>query len=283
MVHIITDTTACLPAEFTRKHSIPIIPQIVTFGEDSYYEGIDIDNEGFLKRLTTASELPKTAAPPPELFCQEFQKLVASDESIICIHPSSEVSGTVRSASVAAKDFPGIDIRVIDSRTVAAPLAQMVQMAVLWSEAGETADRIEQRLKDLIPRSRIYFLVDTLEYLAKGGRIGGASALLGSVLQIKPILTIRGGRVESYEKERTHKRALARLVDITLEQFTPSDVTPLMIMHADSPDEAQVLANEFFTRLGITDIPIYPLPPAIVVHGGPGVLGVSFFVNDEKL
>jgi len=279
MVHIITDTTACLPVEFAREHRIPVIPQIVSFGEESFYEGIDIDDAEFIERLRTASELPKTAAPPPELFYQEFQKLVPDRKAIICIHPSAEVSGTVRSASVAAKDFPGSDIRVIDSRTVAAPLSHLVQMAVQWAEAGENADTIEQRLMESVPRSRIYFLVDTLEYLAKGGRISGASALLGSVLQIKPILTIRDGRVETYEKERTHRRALARLKEITLEQFNPGPEKPLMVMHADSAGEAHLLANEFSARFRIADIPVYPLPPAIVVHGGPGILAVGFFIG----
>jgi DegV family protein with EDD domain len=213
------------------------------------------------------------------LFSQEFQKLEASGEPILCIHPSSEFSGTVRSASVAAKDFPGCDIRVIDSRTVAAPLSVIVQKAVLWAESGENADTIEGRIKDLIPRSRIYFIVATLEYLAKGGRIGGASALLGSVLQIKPILTIRDGRVESYERERTYRRALARLVEIIASQYHPGPETPLTIMHAGANEEVELLSEQLRTRLGLDHIPVSSLPPAIVVHGGPGLLGVGFFTT----
>jgi DegV family protein with EDD domain len=277
MVNIIADTTACLPEEFTREHPIPVIPQVVSFGEQSFYEGIDIDIGSFIQRLRTASELPKTAAPPPELFSQAFQKLAASGEAILCIHPSSEISGTVRSASVAARDFPECEIRVIDSRTVAAPLSFMVQKAVLWAEAGEDADTIERRVKDLIPHSRIYFLVPTLEYLAKGGRIGGASALLGSILQIKPILTMRDGRVESYEKERTHKRAMARLVEIVESQYHPGPEAMLAIMHAGAGIEVDDLALTLSSRLGIENIPVYPLPPAIVVHGGPGLIGIGFF------
>ena len=138
------------------------------------------------------------------------ERLVPTGEPILCIHPSDEISGTVRSATVAAADFEGADIRIIDTRVIASPLATMVELAVKWANAGLDADTIEKRLRELPPRWRIYFMVPTLEYLARGGRIGGAAALLGSVLQIKPILALQGGRVESYEKERTKKRALAR-------------------------------------------------------------------------
>jgi fatty acid kinase fatty acid binding subunit len=277
MVQIITDTTACLPSDYIEAHHIPVIPQIVTFGEESYYEGVEIDNATFMKRLRNSTQLPKTAAPPPELFRAEFERLMPLGEPILCVHPSAEVSGTVRSAIVAAQDFPDADIRVIDTQVVAAPLATLVQMSVEWAEAGHDIATIEAQLREAIARTRIYFLVATLDYLARGGRIGGASALLGSVLQIKPILTMQSGQVTPYEKERTHKRAVARLKEITLEQIRKSGNSYLTVMHADVSDQATELANEFCQLLSLSHIPIYDLPPAIVVHGGPGILGVSFF------
>jgi DegV family protein with EDD domain len=220
MVHIITDTTACLPAETARRYHIPVIPQVIIFGTDSYLEGVDIDNATFMERLKRSRELPKTAAPPPELFAKEFERLVPTGEPILCIHPSAEVSGTVRSATVAARDFPGADIRVIDTHFVASPLGTMVTVTAEWAAAGLDADSIVARLcGDLVPRCRIYFMVATLEYLARGGRIGGAAALLGSMLQVKPILSFQDGRVNQFERERTHKRALARLKELVLEQI----------------------------------------------------------------
>ena len=122
MVKIITDTTSCLSHSVAEKYDIPIIPQVIIFGEESYYEGIEIDTDTFMQRLKSSTELPKTAAPPPELFAREFKRLSSSGDAIFCIHPSSEVSGTVRSATVAAKDFPEMDIRVIDTRLIASPL-----------------------------------------------------------------------------------------------------------------------------------------------------------------
>jgi len=279
MVKIITDTTACIDPDYAQAHQIPVIPQIITFGDQSFYEGIELDNSGFMSRLRNSPSLPKTAAPPPELFKLEFEKLVLSGEPILCIHPSCEVSGTVRSATVAAQDFPSADIRIIDSRMIAAPLLAMVKMAVFWAEAGYDIDTIEARIRSMIPRSRIYFLVDTLDYLAKGGRIGGASALLGNILQVKPILTVKEGKVEPFEKQRTHSRAIARLIEIAKEQFPQNGDGHLYVMHADAKAEADKLVNILSGCFELKDIPIIDLPPAIVVHGGPGILALSFFVN----
>jgi DegV family protein with EDD domain len=279
MVHIITDTLAGLPAETARRYNIPVIPQVIIFGTDSYLEGVEMDNATFMQRLKTARELPKTAAPPPDLFVKEFQRLVPEGKPILCIHPSAEVSGTVRSATVAARDFPDADIRVIDTRLIASPMATVVTLAAEWAEAGHDADAIEARLGDLTPRCRIYFLVDTLEYLAKGGRIGGAAALLGSILQVKPILTFRDGQVNQFERERTHKRALARLKELVLDQIARGGSGYLSVMHAGVPEQGQALADDLGARLGMTDVPILDVPPAIVTHGGPGILGVGFFVS----
>jgi DegV family protein with EDD domain len=175
-------------------------------------------------------------------------------------------------------DFPGMDIRVIDTRTVAAPLATLVRLAVSWAEARKSADEIETRLRGMIPCCQVFFLVATLEYLARGGRIGGAAALLGSVLQIKPILTLHDGRVEPFEKGRTHHKAVARLIEIAAERIPRGQEVYLTVMHAGAPDEGRQLAEALNARLGIENIPIYNLPPAIVVHGGPGVLGLSYFL-----
>ena len=278
MIKIITDTTAGLPAEIAEKYGIPVVPQIVTFGDESFYEGIELDNDAFLARLRASPELPKTSAPPPELFAQEFARWVPSGIPILCIHPSADVSGTVRSASVAALDFPGADIRVIDTRVVASPLATLVQLAAEWAAAGEDIDTVETRLKAMIPRSRIYFLVATLEYLQKGGRIGGASALIGTMLQIKPILELRNGRVEPLEKVRTHRQALERLKELVIEQCPRDPAAHLSVMNAGEVEAAERLAHELASTLGAKHVPIYNVGASITTHGGPGILAVAFFV-----
>jgi DegV family protein with EDD domain len=279
MVKIITDTLSGLPAEFARRYDIPIIPQIIIFGTQSFREGIDMDNAAFMRRLKASRELPKTAAPPPEMFVAEFQRLVPTGEPILCIHPSNEVSGTVRAALVAAKEFPGADIRVIDTRIIGSPLATLVRLAAERAAAGADADAVEAMLRAMGPRCHIYFLVATLEYLAKGGRIGGAAALLGSVLQVKPILAFSDGRVEQFERERTQKRAVARLKELVLEQIPRDGSGYLSVMHAGVPEQGQALAADLAAQLNLSDVPVLDVPPAIVTHGGPGILGVAFFVK----
>jgi DegV family protein with EDD domain len=199
----------------------------------------------------------------------------------LCIHPSREVSGTVQSATVAAQDFTGIDIRIIDTRTIGSPIGTMVELVAGWAENGTDVDTICSKLEDLIGRCRVYFLVATLEYLARGGRIGGAAALVGSVLQIKPILCLRNGKVDQYERERTHKRALARLKEITTEQCPKDGTGYLSVMHADAAEEARALADDLRKFVTQPDIPVVNVPPAIVTHGGPGILGVAFFNHNS--
>ena len=280
MVKIVTDTTAGLSDQAAQQYGIPVIPQVIIFGSDSYLENQEIDHATFMARLRASKELPKTSAPPPELFVQAFERLVPRGETILCIHPSTELSGTVRSATVAAADFPGADIRIIDARLIGSPLATLVTLAAQWAEAGLDADTIEERLRTMIPRSRVYFLVDTLEYLAKNGRIGDAAALLGSVLQVKPILTLRDGRAAEFEKTRTRKRAVARLKELVLQQIPGDGSGHLSVMHAAVPDQAQDLADDLCRVLDLPPVPILDVPPAIVTHAGPGVLAVAFFLAE---
>ncbi len=279
MIKIITDTTSGLPLDVARAHDIPVLPQIIIFGEETYRDDTEMDTRMFLQKLRASPTLPKTAAPPPALYNPIFERLLAEGyRTIICLHPSSELSGTVRSALTAAQDFPGADIRVVDTRTIAAPLATVVLLAARWAREGVDADTIIARVQDMLARQRVYFVVDTLEYLHRGGRIGGAQALLGGLLQVKPILTLRDGRVEPFEKQRTQKRALERLRELVLGDCPRTPESYLAVMHADAEATARELAADFAAQLGIPDIPIYELPPAIVTHAGPGVLAVSYFV-----
>jgi len=278
MIKIVTDTTAGLPRHLAEQYGIPILPQIIIFGEESYRDDTELDTRTFLEKLRASPVLPKTAAPPPALYAPIYGPWVAEGHTIICLHPSTELSGTVRSATVAAQDFPGADIRVVDTRTVAGPLATMVLLAARWAREGVDADTILARVRDLQARQRVYFVVDTLEYLHRGGRIGGAKALVGGLLQVKPILTLRDGRVESFEQQRTARRALARLRELVLEECPHNAESYLCVMHADAEAEARAMAADFAAALGLSEVPIYELPPAIVTHGGPGILATGFFV-----
>lgn len=277
MIKIVTDTTAELSYDYCRAHEINVIPQIIRFGEETFLESVEMDEAEFLRRLKSSSTLPGTAAPAPGLFDDAYRKAAEHDYPILSIHPSSDVSGTVASANVARGLYPNADIRVIDMRTIAGCLGESVKLAVEWRAAGLTVDEIEARLKALIPRSRTYFLVATLEYLQRNGRIGGASRLIGSVLQIKPLLQLSEGHVEPLDKVRTHQKALERLKELVVAECPHSPDARLSVMHADVAADAAKLRDDLRAVLGIQEIPIYPIGPAITTHGGPGILAVGFF------
>ncbi len=277
MIRIVTDTTSGISRDLAALHGVAVVPQVVIFGQEQYLELEELSADDFMTKLRAAPELPKTAAPSPGAFESLYRPWVEAGDTILSIHPSSDVSGTVRGATIAAEAFPGADIRVLDTRTIAGPLARLVLVAARMAQEGASADAVWSRLLALAPRARIYFLVDTLEYLQKGGRIGGAAAFLGGLLQMKPILGLHDGRVAPIERQRTHHRALARLKELVLLEATRDDNAYLSVMHAGRPDLAQQLADELQAALNAPDVLITDLAPAIVTHAGPGALGVGFF------
>lgn len=278
MTIVVADTTCGLPRELLERRGIPLIPQVVIFGEESYHDDKELDTATFLRKLKASKELPKTAAPEPTLYYPVFEEAKRRGECVVVVAPTGKASGTLRSAQIAAQDFPGLDVRVIDTLTISCNLGSMVLVADDMAKAGKSADEIVARLEAMIPRGRIYFVLDTLEYLAKGGRIGGAKALLGELLQVKPILQIKDGQVEPFEQHRTRKRALGRLLEIVVEQCKGGDEAHLCVLQVEAEEEAQSFAAELKSRFPLRDIPIYQLPPAIVVHAGPKAMGVGFFV-----
>lgn len=278
MVRLVTDTTASLPPGFAAAHGVAVVPQVVRFGADSYLEEVELSSAEFIRRLKTSARLPGTAAPPPGEFIRAYARQLEGGEAVVSIHPSGEFSGTVRSAEAArAEAFPQAAIHILDTRTVAGNLSTLVQVAVTLAERCCSAAEIVAALQAMIPRSRTYFLVPTLDYLQRGGRIGGATALVGSLLQIKPLLEIRGGRVEVAEKIRAYARAYERLHAIVAERCPRTPEAYLCVMHADAAAAAERLAGELAVALGLGAVPIYSAGASITTHAGPGTLGVGYF------
>ncbi|MEP0805662.1 MAG: DegV family protein [Chloroflexota bacterium] len=278
MTIIVADTTCGLPKQLLAERGIPCIPQIVIFGDEAYHDDSELDTPAFLQKLKESPTLPKTAAPEPPLYFPIFEEAKRRGESVVVVAPTGKASGTVRSAQTAAMEFPGLDVRVVDTLTISCNLGSMVLVADDMAKAGASADEIVAKLNDMIPRGRLYFVVDTLEYLAKGGRIGGAKRLLAELLEIKPILQVKDGQVEPFEQQRTKKRALARLVEVTAEGCSGGDEAHLSVIQVAAEKEAEALVEELKSRVSVSHIPIYELPPAIVVHAGPKAMGVGFFV-----
>lgn len=278
MTIIVADTTCGLPKQLLAERGIPCIPQIVIFGNEAYHDDSELDTPAFLQKLKESPTLPKTAAPEPPLYFPIFEEAKRRGESVVVVAPTGKASGTVRSAQTAAMEFPGLDVRVVDTLTISCNLGSMVLVADDMAKAGASADEIVAKLNDMIPRGRLYFVVDTLEYLAKGGRIGGAKRLLAELLEIKPILQVKDGQVEPFEQQRTKKRALARLVEVTAEGCSGGDEAHLSVIQVAAEKEAESLVEELKSKVNVAHIPIYELPPAIVVHAGPKAMGVGFFV-----
>lgn len=278
MTIIVADTTCGLPRDLLAKRGIPTVPQVVIFGEESFHDDKDLDTAAFIQKLKASKTLPKTAAPEPPLYFPIFEKAKEKGESVVVVAPTGKASGTVRSAQTAAQEYPGVDIRVVDSLTISCNLGSLVLLADDMAKAGKSADEIVAKLNEMIPHGRIYFLVDTLEYLAKGGRIGGAKRLVAELLEVKPILQVKDGQVEAFEQQRTKKRALARLVEVVTEQCPGGESAHLCVLQVEAEKEAEALVEELKSKVNVPHIPIYELPPAIVVHAGPRAMGVGFFI-----
>lgn len=279
MVHIVADTLSSIPVDEAKRINLPYLPQIIVFGEQSFRDDSEIDSETFLQKLVTSKELPKTAAPSPALYDPIFEILAKTGEPILVICPSSKVSGTVRSAEVAAQNFPNTNIHVLDTPLIGAGLGVLVKKALEWAKEGMEIIPLINNINELATRNRTYFLLDTLEYLRRGGRIGTAKALMGGILQVKPLLTFRNGQVEPVESQRTKTKALSRLIEIVVKECPHDKEAFLCVQEGGEKEEALRLAEEFKNQMNLLEVPMYTVPPAILVHGGPNVLGVSYFVK----
>lgn len=279
MIKVLADTTSTLTVTEANALGVYYLPQIIVFDDKSYRDDNEITTEQFLVKLRKSATLPKTAAPPPALYTPIFEEITKNGDSAIVLAPSSKVSGTFRSATVAAQDFPNTNIQVIDTELIGPGLGSVVRLTVEWVKQGLSLEEITSRIKDFASRSVIYLYVDTLEYLHKGGRIGTAKALAGSVLQIKPILLFKDGQINQFESQRTKKRALARIIELVKQECPNSSDSYLSILEADAMNDALDLKSAFMASMTLKDISICDLPPAIIVHVGPGVVAASFFTK----
>jgi DegV family protein with EDD domain len=252
---------------------------MINFSGETFRAGVDMTIEQFYARLTTASELPTTSQPSTGDFYELFSHLAHDNDTVLAVVVSQELSGTVLSAQNAQGLVPEGDIHVVDSRSVSAPLGFMVIEAARMAEAGAPIEEIKDRVAKMSAGFRIYFLVDTLEYLRRGGRIGGAAALLGTALKMKPILALQDGRVESFERVRTKSKAVSRLAQLAEEGLDAGSdgKTYLAVIHGNVLDQAKSLHLDLVQRFQPDETMLVDLTPAIATHAGPGVLAVAFY------
>lgn len=276
-VRVVTDSTADMSPETLRRLGIEVVPLMVLIGDETFRDGMDISAQEFYRRLPSLKKLPSTSQPSPGNFMETYEKALADGASVISIHISSRLSGTYANAMVAAGDYAG-RVRVVDTQMVSAGIAQYVLTAAEMARNGATIDAIEAEMKALRERVKLVATVNTLEYLHKGGRIGGLKNILGSLLSVKPILQLKEGEVQPLEQVRTRNKAIQRVAEIVKNM---GKIERLSIMHADDREAAGELANLLGSVYPLKDMYISDVGPVIGAHTGPGTLGVA--VQKAKL
>ena len=272
-IKIVTDSAADLPAILTEEMDITVVPVYLRFGEEIYRDRVDISEEEFYQRLLYDPVHPNTTQPSPQDFTSVYDKISQEADGIISIHITSKLSGTYNSA-VKGKEMVinQCPIEVVDSQTVSIATGLIVIQASKMAQSGMSRQEILDEVDKIIPNTHMLILFDTLKYLVKGGRVGKAKALLGSVLSVRPLLTVRDGELVPSGQVRTRSKGIDRLLDFVK---TATEIQDLAILHSTTADEAQALAER--------TSPIFPreqtimarLGPGLGVHGGPGILAIA--------
>lgn len=280
-IAFVTDSTAGVPADQVQKYNISVVPLQVIFGTESFRDGIDITQDEFFNRLKSAKTLPTTSQPSVADFEEAYTKQLDDPdvESVISVNLSSHLSGTYSAATQAAERLTAAGskkISIIDSQFAWLGTGLMVINGARAAEQGKSHDEIVGMIQGMIPRMKLMLLVDTLEYLQRGGRIGGAQAFLGGLLNVKPILHVVGGRVEPLERVRTRRKAMERLVELGAEgaKGRPCQVC---VGHAQAQEDAETLSRMIREKMNVAEEFTSDLGPVISTHTGPGVLGFVYY------
>jgi DegV family protein with EDD domain len=273
-VKIVTDSTADLPDQLIQELGITVVPVYVRFGEEVYRDRVSISEDEFYERLTHDPVHPSTTQPGPQDFLEVYQKLSSEADGIVSIHVSGKLSGTCNSA-LMAKDMldTGCPVEVVDSETLSMSLGLTAIVAAQMAEAGESLDKVVEAAKQAIPKIHLLALLDTLKYLAKGGRIGKVKALLGSVLSVKPMLAVKDGELVPAGQVRSRAKGIDKLFDFAKNA---ADIQDLAVVYNTTPDEAQDLAERIGSVFDREKIRMARLGPGLGVHGGPGAMIVTF-------
>ncbi|MCU0519575.1 MAG: DegV family protein [Anaerolineae bacterium] len=283
---VVTDSTSNLSPGPAEELGIPVIPLNVHWGEASYLDGVTLEAETFYRWLQERQDLPKTSQPSAGAFIDFFQQIADREnvKAVLGLFISEELSGTMASALQAkahlAEHRPDLRIEVVDSRSVSTGLGLQVLVAERVARQGGTIEAAMDKARWCSENTHVLFAVDTLEYLHRGGRIGGAARLLGSALNLKPVLTIAHGRVESLEKVRSRGKSLRRLVEIARERLGDRRPTELAIMHAAAPEDLAAFTEMVVEELKPERLLTRLLSPVVGTHAGPGALGFAFYAED---
>ncbi len=266
---VVTDSTADLPEEWRNRYGIEVVPLKVLFGKESFRDGVDMTNEEFFRRLAVSTSLPTTSAPSPGEFAEVYKRLSRDYEGCISIHIGAQLSATAEAARVGAQSVDGFPVKVIDSETVTMPIAFLCRVAAESATLDEATAAVEER----IPKCRVLALLDTLRYLEMGGRIKRAQAVIGTMLDVKPLLLVEDREIKPLDRVRTRSRAIARMFDFFRTQLP---VEHLAVMHAQAPDDAERVAADLRKEFPNLEIPLGQIGCVLGTHTGPKAMGLVY-------
>ncbi len=281
-VRIVTDSTADIPQDQAESLGITIVPLIVFFGDEAYRDGVDLDSASFYSKLQASKELPRTSQPSPAAFQEAYTRLIDEGaDAILSIHLSAKLSGTYQSACTARDSLPGsvkkIPIEVIDSQSISIGMSWAIMQAAQEAREGLGLAEIKAHLIDRLARTRILAVLDTLEYVRRGGRIGGARALAGSMLSIKPIISLKDGEVVPVEQPRTRSKAFARIAQLLQEMGKVEHVSL-----AKSDDEVGRQLAQAIKTVYAGDFPIFPLGAVLGTYTGPSTAAIAATIAKQN-
>ena len=278
-VKVITDSTAYLPKDLVEKYDIQVCPQVLIWGEETYEDGIDIMPNEFYKRLESAKIMPSTSQVTPAYFLKVYNEQQASGREMIAVLISNKLSGTIASAVQARDQMPEVTVEIVDSTSVAMALGfQALSVARAAAEGASLAEckAIAEKAPEHVG---VVFAVETLEFLHRGGRIGGANRFLGTALNIKPILEVTGGRIEAVERVRTRKKSINRLLELVGERIDGRTPLRLATLHANAPEEAAALLKQAEAKFNPVESFLTEVSPVIGTHAGPGTVGLAYMAG----
>jgi len=282
-VKIVTDSTSYISEELRIKYDISIASLSVIFENEEFKEGL-IKNETFYEKLAKGTNIPTSSQPSLEEMYNVLEKIIKNNNEIVGVFLSSEMSGTYSNACLAKnmilENYPTALIEIIDSRSNCMQLGFAALTGAIAAQKEKSIDEVIITVKDNIKRSRFLFIPANLEYLKRGGRIGGASALMGTIFQIKPILTVKDGKTEVFNKVRTQKRAIQTMIDKFIEDITKHGLEDVMIHHINNVEGAIAFAKLIEECIG-RKIQITPIGPVIGTHVGPGTLGIVYYTKRD--
>lgn len=278
---VVTDSTAYIPAEYVKRHNITVAPQVLIWDNETLQDGVDIYPNEFYTRLKTSKSMPTTSQVSIVTMQSIFQSLVEQEFEVLGMFVSSKLSGTLQSASQAKEMLgsAGDKVTIVDSQSTSMALGLQVLAVARAMEAGLSLKECIAMAEKAHERSGIYFAVDTLEFLHRGGRIGGGQKFLGTMLNLKPILAVQNGRVEGVERIRTKSKAHDRILELIAEQVKGKSNIRIATLHANAPEDAKALLERAEKKLNPVETIFTEVSPVVGTHTGPGTVGIAYIFD----